>query len=81
MQSSLLMNSKNIFKPDINTLTVLTDGDKEIGVVTFDLTKFYECKPESIRAPMSGRRAAVIDVSKVCVMESDNWQEYPTAYL
>lgn len=57
MNSSLLMNSKRQIKPDLNTIAVLID-EREIGIVRFDMGKFYEAgKVETIRATMSSRRA------------------------
>jgi hypothetical protein len=82
MQSTLIMNAKKQIKPDENRLTLLVGDDEEqIGVVKFDLAKFLDQKPEVIKAPMSCNRSAAIDSSKVCVMESETWQEYPTAFL
>lgn len=75
MNSSLMQNSRKQFKPDPNTLTVTVD-EKEIGTVSFDLSKYYEApKVEQIKAQMSGKRA--IEDSSVLVLESESPTDFP----
>ena len=45
MNSSLVANSEQQFKPDLNTLTIYCDN-QEVGIVKFDLSKFYNKKVE-----------------------------------
>ena len=69
MNSSLVTDTEQHFKPDLNTLTIYCDN-KEVGIVKFDLTKFYNKKAEIQRANISAKKDEIDDFN-VPTIESD----------
>ncbi len=80
MNSSLWLDTDGKFRPDINSLTVFCDG-KEIGVVRFDLSKHYGKKQEMKQANISNQPNLNLDDIDKPVLESDQANLYPNAYL
>lgn len=72
-----MTDSEGRLLPDINTLTVFCDG-KEIGVVKFDLSKYYGRKQQDLkRADISAKKTAKPEDIDNPVLESDQAHIYP----
>ena len=77
MNSSLMTDSDGHLLPDINSLTVFCDN-KEIGIVRFDLSKYYGRKQQDLkRADISSKKNSKPDDIENPVLESDAAQIYP----
>lgn len=71
MNSSLTVDiDTQQLKPDLNSLTVFCD-EKEVGIVRFDLSKYYGKKQDLLRANISARKDHDLDDISVAALESD----------